>query len=86
MDIESYIRHQTDLGHNDIKWSETLQTKSKDRVALIKANSKMDSDMADFGYPYIFLIDFGSELTVESYNAEGEWDVGVDHPLNLELI
>ena len=37
------------------------------------------------GYPYTALIDYGSEIAVETYNEKGEWNVGVMHPMNIVL-
>ena len=43
----------------------------------------MDSFMLHEGYCYVALIDYGSEVGVETYNEAGEWNVGVAHPLNI---
>lgn len=32
---------------------------------------------------YVALIDYGSEVGVETYNEAGEWNIGVLHPLNI---
>ena len=44
----------------------------------------MHDHMDKQGYPHVFLIDYGNEICIESYNDDGEWNVGEDHPLNLE--
>lgn len=62
-----------------IVWSETLETRSGARIAMLN----MDSHLKDEGYPYVAVIDFGSEVAMETYNERGEWNEGVDHPLNI---
>lgn len=63
-----------------IVWSEALATLSGCRVALLN----MDSYMEQQGYEYVAAIDYGNEVAVETYNANGEWNDGVsDHPLNI---
>ena len=63
-----------------IVWSEALTTLSGCRVALLN----MDSYMEQQGYEYVAVIDYGNEVAVETYNANGEWNDGVlDHPLNI---
>ena len=44
----------------------------------------MHDHMDKQGYPHVFLVDYGNEICIESYNDDGEWNVGEDHPLNLE--
>jgi hypothetical protein len=39
--------------------------------------------MLDDCYTYLAMIDYGSAVGVETYNEAGEWNVGVDHPLNI---
>jgi len=84
MSVMESISQELGLNINAIKWSTTLRTKSDCRVAPISSDSLMHSHMGELGYPHVFLIDFGHEICIESYNDDGEWNVGVDHPLNLE--
>lgn len=84
MDVQQIISEQVILEENKVYWSRNLRTKSHCRVAIITSDSLMHDHMDKQGYPHVFLIDYGNEICIESYNDDGEWNVGEDHPLNLE--
>jgi len=84
MSVMESISQELGLNINAITWSTTLKTKSDCRVALISSDSLMHDHMDKQGYPHVFLVDYGNEICIESYNDDGEWNVGEDHPLNLE--
>jgi hypothetical protein len=66
------------VANQKIKWSEHITTKSGDPVAFFDG-----SPHAESGYPFLVCIDHGTELGWETYNEDGEWDVGIDSSLNL---
>jgi hypothetical protein len=79
MDTEDLLQTEWDKRASVVVWSETLQTLSGCRIAMLN----MDSFMLHEGYCYVALIDYGSEVGVETYNKAGQWNVGVLHPLNI---
>tara|TARA_R110000737_G_scaffold279706_1_gene286386 strand:- start:160 stop:423 length:264 start_codon:yes stop_codon:yes gene_type:complete len=79
MNTEDLIKKEWDEKSSVVVWSETLQTVSGCRVAMLN----MDSYMLHEGYAYVAMIDYGNEVGVETYNEAGEWNVGVLHPMNI---
>ena len=79
MSVEFLIKEEWRARQSGVVWSETLQTVSGCRVAMLNIESKMLDDC----YTYMAMIDYGSEVGVETYNEVGEWNVGVLHPLNI---
>ena len=79
MSVEFLIKEEWRARQSGVVWSETLQTVSGCRVAMLN----IESSMLDDCYTYMAMIDYGSEVGVETYNEAGEWNVGVDHPLNI---
>jgi len=66
------------VANQKIKWSEHITTKAGDPVAFFDGSTQQES-----GYPFLVCIDHGTELSWETYNEDGEWDVGIDSPYNL---
>lgn len=79
-DVKDLMAREYERKDSRIVWSETLQTKSGARIAMLN----IDSYMEDEGYSFTAVIDFGNEIGVEIYNDQGEWNVGdTEHPLNI---
>jgi len=79
-DVKDLMTKEYDRRNSRIVWSETLQTRSGARIAMLN----MDSYMEHEGYSFVAVIDYGNEIGIEIYNDKGEWSVGdSEHPLNI---
>lgn len=81
MDLELQLEQEWERVRDLFKWSDHLETIAGDRVCMLNISSYHSEQ----GYPYTALIDYGSEIAVETYNEKGEWNVGVIHPMNIVL-
>ena len=81
MNLEQRIKKEWTAVKGRFEWSDCLETVAGERVSMLH----LPSPSAEQGYPYLAIVDFGTEIGMESYNAQGEWNVGVKHPMNLRL-
>ncbi|MBT8448745.1 MAG: hypothetical protein KJO69_03595 [Gammaproteobacteria bacterium] len=81
MNLEQQIEKEWDEVKDLFKWSDALETAAGERVCMLNISSYL----SEHGYPFTAVIDYGSEIAVETYNEKGEWNAGVMHPMNIVL-